>query len=108
MSTRDEALAALGSTDWSGSKVDTQPVDNELVGAKPVDAEPNAASIVFSVRLRGELADWVAAEADRRGVNPSAVIRDAVTAGRAAAVADEPITVTRSDLHRLIDRLPAA
>jgi hypothetical protein len=42
---------------------------------------------VFSAQLRGELADWVAAEADRRGVNPSVVIRDAVAA-------DEPITVT--------------
>jgi hypothetical protein len=98
MSTRDEALAALGSTDWSGSKVDIPPADTEA----------HTPSIVFSVRLRGELANWVAAEADRRGVNPSVVIRDAVAAGRAAAAADEPITVTRGDLHRLIDRLPAA
>jgi hypothetical protein len=36
------------------------------------------------------------------------VIRDAVAAARAAAAADETITVTRGDLHRLIDRLPAA
>jgi hypothetical protein len=88
----DEALRALQERDWSGGQA---------------DAEPGAASIVFSARLRGELADWVAAEADRRGVNPSVVIRDAVAAARAAAAADETITVTRSDLHRLIDRLPA-
>jgi hypothetical protein len=89
----DEALRALQERDWSGGEVGTG---------------PGAASIVFSARLRGELADWVAAEADRRGVNPSVVIRDAVAAARAAAAADETITVTRSDLHRLIDRLPAA
>lgn len=93
MTTRDEARAALGSTDW---------------GDGQVDAEPRNVSVVFSVRLKGELADWVAAEADRRGVNPSVVVRDAVGAARTAAAADEPITVTRGDLHRLIDRLPAA
>ncbi len=52
--------------------------------------------------------DWNGGEADRRGVNRSVVIRDAVAAARAAATADEPITVTRGDLHRLIDRFPAA
>ncbi len=89
----EDALRALQEQDWSDGQADT---------------EPAAASIVFSARLKGELADWVAAEADRRGVNPSVVIRDAVAAARAAAVADEPITVTRGDLHRLINRLPAA
>jgi len=89
----DDALRALQERDWSGGEADT---------------EPSAASIVFSARLKGELADWVAAESDRRGVNPSVVIRDAVAAARAAAATDEPITVTRGDLHRLIDRFPAA
>ncbi len=89
----DEALRALQDRDWSGGEPDTGPV---------------AASIVFSTRLKGELADWVAAEADRRGVSPSVVIRDSVAAASAAATADEPIKVTRGDLHRLIDRLPAA
>jgi hypothetical protein len=88
----DDALLRLEERDWSGGQADT---------------EPGAASIVFSVRLKGELADWVAAEADRRGVNPSVVIRDAVATGRAAAAADETITLTRGDLHRLIDGLPA-
>jgi hypothetical protein len=88
----DDALRAVSGRDWSGGLADTG---------------PGAASIVFSVRLRGELAAWVAAEADRRGVNPSVVIRDAVAAARAAAAADETITVTRRDLHRLIDQLPA-
>jgi hypothetical protein len=89
----DEALRALQERDWGSGQAET---------------EPGAASIVFSTRLKGDLAEWVAAEADRRGVNPSVVIRDAVAAARAAAAADEPITVTRGDLHRLIDRLPAA
>jgi len=89
----DEALRALEERDWGGGQVDN---------------EPAGASIVFSARLKGDLADWVAAEADRRGVNPSTVIRDAVAAARATAAADEPITVTRGDLHRLIDRIPAA
>jgi hypothetical protein len=89
----DEALLRLEERDWSGGQADT---------------EPGTTSIVFSARLKGELAGWVASEADRRGVNPSVVIRDAVAAARAAAAADETISVTRGDLHRLIDRLPAA
>ena len=89
----DEALRALENRDWSGGQADT---------------ESASASVVFSARLKGELADWVAAEADRRRVSPSVVIRDAVAAARAAASADETITVTRADLHRLIDRIPAA
>lgn len=89
----DEARRALQERDWSGGQA---------------DHEAGAASIVFSARLKGELADWVAAEADRRGVKPSVVIRDAVAAARTAATADEAITVTRGDLHRLIDRLGAA
>ncbi len=92
MTNSDEARRALQERDWSGGEADT---------------EAAAASIVFSARLKGELADWVAAEADRRRVNPSVVIRDAVAAARAAAAADETITVTRADLHRLIDRFPA-
>ena len=90
---KDEALLRLEERDWSSGQADT------ALGV---------ASIVFSARLKGELADWVAAESDRRGVNPSVVIRDAVAAARAAAAADETITVTRGDLHRLIDRLGAA
>ena len=89
----DEALRALESRDWSGGQVDT---------------EPASGSIVFSTRLKGDLADWVATEADRRGVSPSVVIRDAVASARTAASSDETITVTRGDLHRLIDRIPAA
>jgi hypothetical protein len=89
----DEALSALQDRDWrSGER----------------DAAADSPSIVFSARLRGELADWVAAEADRRGVSPSVIIRDAVAAARAAAATDEQIVLTRGDLHRLIDQLPAA
>jgi hypothetical protein len=90
----EDAVRALDDRDWA-------------TGGS-VEAVKNSASVVFSARLRGELADWVAAEADRRGVNPSEIIRDAVAVARAAAAANEPITVTRADLHRLIDKLPAA
>ena len=88
----DEALRALQSPDWT----DGHP-----------DAEAGVPSLVFSVRLKDDLAAWVSAEADRRHVNPSVVIRDAIGTARAAAASDEQITVTRADLHRLIDRLPA-
>lgn len=89
MTSRDEAMQALGSPDWTGGQVE--------------DA-PRGASMVFSVRVPGELADWIASEADRRQVSPSVVIRDAVAASRRAGSAEETVTVRLSDLHRAIDQ----
>lgn len=97
MTSRDEAHDALAGTDWGSATVDRGPVQQP-------------ASMVFSVRVPVELAGWIAGEADRRAVSPSAVIRDAVAAAHAAAAPDQTVTVRLSDLHRAINTLlgPAA
>jgi hypothetical protein len=89
MTTRDKALEALDSRDWNGS----------------VPAERATVSTVHSVRVDNELADWIASEADRRGVKPSAVIREALTTARAAATEDQTVTLRLSDLHRAINAM---
>lgn len=62
-------------------------------------------SIVMSTRLDPELSRWVAAEADRRGVKPSVVIRDAVSEAAEVSRADQPVTIRRGDLLRAVDRV---
>ncbi|HZN19376.1 MAG TPA: hypothetical protein VFB84_14545 [Micromonosporaceae bacterium] len=96
MVSREDAVRALEERDW-------------VTGAE-VEREPRPAMIVVSVRLPGELAVWVGDEAERRGVYPSAVIRDLVEQARREASVDETITMRRSDLHRAIDEAvrPAA
>jgi hypothetical protein len=93
---REDAARALAGTDWSSAEVERE--------KRPMTA-------VFSTRLTGELADWVASEADRRGVRPGVVIRDAVAAARRAAQEeDKTVTLNLRDLHRVIETLadPAA
>jgi hypothetical protein len=83
-------MKALESRDWSGAEVSS--------GHKSV-------SVVYSVRVDSELAEWIAAEADRRGVTPSLIIRDALADTKAAQVADDTVTVRLSDLHRAVNRI---
>jgi hypothetical protein len=90
MTTREEALRALESRDWTGAVVD--------------DAKRQV-STVFSVRVDQELSEWIAAESERRGVSPSLIIRDALTEAKAAEVADQMVTLKLSDLHRAVNRL---
>jgi hypothetical protein len=90
MTSREEALRALESRDWTGAVVD--------------DAKRQI-STVFSVRVDQELSEWIAAESERRGVSPSLVIRDALTEAKAAEVADQTVTLKLSDLHRAVNRL---
>jgi predicted transcriptional regulator len=89
MTKREEAMRALESRDWSGAEVD----------------EGRKASTVYSVRVDRELAEWIAAEADRRSVSPSLVIRDALLEAKTAAANDQTVTLKLSDLHRAVNRL---
>ncbi|HEX5541874.1 MAG TPA: ribbon-helix-helix protein, CopG family [Micromonospora sp.] len=88
MSKFDEATAALNSRDWSSTQVEDR---------------PRSASVVHSVRMSRDLTERLFAEAERRGVTPSEVIRDLVEAGLSAA--DQSATVRLADVHRVINSL---
>jgi predicted DNA-binding protein len=89
-STRDEALRLLA-----------EPLD--LTGAV-VDTEPSTAKIVHSVRLDPEQSERLFAEAARRGLTPSALLRDIVEQALAPAPdAEATVTVRLADLHRALD-----
>ena len=92
---REDALRALADTDWSGAEV-----------AK----ESQPAMSVYSTRLPRNVAKPLEDEATRRGVTPSALIRQLVEAALARAAEDATVTVRLSDLHRAIDTVvkPAA
>ena len=86
---REDALKALGDTDWSAAEVDQR--------RRPV-------SVVHSVRLPATLSERLEAEATRRGILPSNLIRELVEAGLAPAVSDDTtVTVRVADLRRAID-----
>jgi hypothetical protein len=91
MSVRDEALAALASGDWSGATV--------------AEGAGSSAKVVVSARISPDEAAVLAAEADRRGVKPSVVLRDIVTAWAAQRRGDgaEPVTISPADLHAALD-----
>ena len=89
MTSREEALRALESRDWSGAEA----------------ADAKKASFVYSVRVDTELAEWIASEADRRSVSPSLVIRDALIEAKSAAASDQTVTLKLSDLHRAVNRI---
>jgi predicted DNA-binding protein len=82
----DEATAALQDRDWSAAQVDDR---------------ARLATVVQSVRMPHELTERLLAEAQRRGVTPSEVIRDLVETGLNAV--DESVTVRLADAGRVID-----
>ncbi|MFI5952429.1 CopG family transcriptional regulator [Cryptosporangium sp. NPDC051539] len=86
------AERALAGTDWSGATVETS--------ARPV-------TVVHSTRLPALLSERLEAEAARRGVTPSALVREYVEAGLfgLAATGDATVTLRLADLHRAIDQL---
>jgi phosphoserine aminotransferase len=88
MSKFDDADAALQNRDWSGAQV---------------EEKPRSVTVVQSVRMPRELNERLLAEAQRRGVTPSEVIRDLVEAGLTAA--DESATVRLADVRRVIEAL---
>jgi len=89
---RDEAMKALVSTDWSGAAV---------------ESVQRPATVVHSTRLPAALSLRLEAEASRRGVTPSALVREYVEAGLAslAVSGDATVTLRLADLHRAIDQL---
>ncbi|MGH3737103.1 MAG: ribbon-helix-helix protein, CopG family [Micromonosporaceae bacterium] len=87
MSKFDAATAALDDRDWSNATVN----------------KPRSTTIVQSVRMPRDLVEKLFAEAERRGVTPSQLIRDLVEAGLTELADDATITVRVSDLHRAID-----
>jgi len=90
MSTFDDAADALESRDWTGATV--------------VEG-PRTPSIVQSVRMTRDLTERLLAEAQRRGVTPSELIREFVEASLSAV--DESATVRLADVRRVIDALAA-
>jgi predicted DNA-binding protein len=89
MSKFDEAAATL-----------TGPID--FAGAY-VDDRPREVMMVQSVRLPRDLTERLFAEAERRGVTPSEVIRDLIDTG--LSTAEESATVRLADVRRMLDAL---
>ncbi|GAA3392978.1 ribbon-helix-helix domain-containing protein [Cryptosporangium minutisporangium] len=89
---RDDAMKALASADWSGAAVET--VDRP-------------STVVHSTRLPAALSEQLEAEAARRNLTPSALIREYVEAGltQLTASGDATVTVRLADLHRAIDQI---
>jgi hypothetical protein len=89
------AAAALEIRDWDGAE------------AAAGEKEPR--KFIFSVRINDPgLADWIAAETDRRGpgTTPSDVIRDAIASAKAQSreqESEKEVTVRMSDLHRVVN-----
>lgn len=88
MSRFEESAEALESRDWSDAQVEDR---------------PRNVTVVQSVRFSRELTERLMAEAARRGVTPSDVIRDFVEAGLTKV--DESATVSLADVRRAIDAL---
>ncbi len=88
MSRDDEALAGLEDRDWSEAQVDDR---------------PRTASVVQSVRFSRELTERLLAEAQRRGVTPSEVVREFVEAGLSSV--EESATVRLADVQRALNAL---
>lgn len=87
---RDEALRLLNA-----------PLD--LTGAT-VDTEPSQVKIVHSVRLEPTASERLFAEAERRGVTPSVLLREIVERALAPVPDSETtVTVRLADLHRALD-----
>lgn len=87
---RDEALRLLN-----------EPLD--LTGAT-VDTAPSTVKIVHSVRLEPAQSERLFAEAERRGVTPSVLLREIVERALTPVTdAEMTVTVRLADLHRALD-----
>jgi hypothetical protein len=89
MSKIDDAMATLESRDWSGAVVDDR---------------PRASSVVHSVRMPHALTERLFAEAERCGITPSELIRQAVEARLDAGRPSEVVTIDVAVLHQAIDQ----
>lgn len=89
-------------------KAAREPVDWLAEGEVETTARP--VRMNYSLRMRkGDeaLALWLEEEADRRGVNPSDLVRDLCNDARLRDISgqDRKITVRVSELHRLVDTI---
>ncbi|MBO0879416.1 MAG: hypothetical protein J2P17_03390 [Mycobacterium sp.] len=87
---RDEALRALADTDWTGATVERD--------RRPV-------SVIHSVRFPTETSERLEAEAERRGLTPSALVRELVEAGLSKVDDNTTVTVRVADLRHAIDQV---
>jgi hypothetical protein len=93
MSTREEALAALAGTDWSAGTV------TEGAGTR--------AKVTVSARIDPDEAAVLASEADRRGINPSVLFREILSAWVIQQRGDgaKPVTISPAELHAALDQV---
>jgi hypothetical protein len=89
MSKIDDALAAMEDRDWSNAVVDDR---------------PRSSSVVHSTRMSRELTERLFAEAERCGITPSELIRQALEARLEAGRPSEVVTVDVAVLHHAIDQ----
>ncbi|MET8907573.1 hypothetical protein [Micromonospora sp. NPDC004551] len=88
---RDDAIeAAKQPIDWTDATVDTT---------------VRKATMVYSTRLPDDLATWLEDEATRRGINPSAALRELVADAKRTAEQDKTVTVRLSELHQVINQI---
>lgn len=85
-----EALDALESRDWSGAEAVTQPA-----AAQPM--------VTVATRLPVDLLELLTVEAGRRGINPSALLRD--LAEDALRPVPDSVTVRLVDVVRAVEML---
>ena len=89
MSKINDALAAMESRDWSTATVEDR---------------PKASTIVHSTRMSHELTERLFEEAERCGITPSELIRQAVEARLDIGHPSEVVTVDVAVLHHAIDQ----
>lgn len=81
-----------------------EPITENNIEQFEVETTPGQAKVVMSTRFDPRLTDRIVAEAHRRGVRPSDVVRDLVEAGlNRTEDNDSTVTVRLSDLHRAVD-----
>jgi hypothetical protein len=90
MNRDDAARAGTEEIDWSAGEV---------------EATPRKATMVYSTRLPDDLSQWLEAEATRRNINPSAMLRELVAEANRASSEDKTVTVRLSELHRAIEQV---
>ena len=66
--------------------------------------QPRKTTVVYSVRLPGDLATRIAEIAEQRGTTASDTLRDLLVLGLASLDEDRVITVHTADLRRLVEQ----
>lgn len=79
--------------------------DNDWSSGGEVVNKPRTVSMVYSTRLPDDLSRWLEDDATRRGINPSALLRELVAEARRASEQDKTVTVRMSELHKAINQV---